>query len=153
MADEIERKFLVSDLPTPLPPGVPFRQGYVALDGEVEVRIRIKAGAATLTVKAGSGLRRSEVEVPVGVEDAEELWGHAGGRRIEKDRHAVPLDGGAVAELDVYHGALEGLHTVEVEFADEQAAGAFAPPAWFGEELTGRKGWSNAALAVHGRPA
>ena len=53
---------------------------------------------------------------------------------------------------DRYEGALEGLVTVEVEFPTEEEAARFEPPGWFGRELTGEPGWSNAALARHGRP-
>ena len=47
---------------------------------------------------------------------------------------------------------LAGLWTVEVEFDSAQAAQDFRPPAWFGAEVTDVDGWSNAALARHGRP-
>ncbi len=52
----------------------------------------------------------------------------------------------------MYAGVLAGLSVVEVEFGSEREAASFAPPAWFGRELTGETGWSNAALARHGRP-
>jgi CYTH domain-containing protein len=39
-----------------------------------------------------------------------------------------------------------------VEFDSEDDAAAFAPPHWFGREVTGQAGWSNAALARHGLP-
>ncbi len=55
--------------------------------------------------------------------------------------------------MDLYDGDLDGLCTVEVEFADRAAAGAFEAPGWFGAELTGQPGWSNAELARDGRPA
>lgn len=54
--------------------------------------------------------------------------------------------------MDVFHGELEGLAIVEVEFPSSEAADAFEPPAWFGEEITGRPEWSNPGLAVRGRP-
>jgi adenylate cyclase len=57
------------------------------------------------------------------------------------------------SEVDVYAGPLAGLCVTEVEFNSEADAGAFVPPAWFGLELTGKPGWSNAALARRGRPA
>jgi len=154
MADEIERKFLVPDIPRPDPAGAGgrLRQGYLAVDGPVEVRLRLDDGGARLTVKAGAGLHRSEVEVPLGEADAAQLWPLTEGRRVEKVRHLVALDAGQVAEVDVYEGDLDGLCTVEVEFPTTDAADAFVPPTWFGAELTGRPGWSNAALASHGRP-
>jgi len=39
-----------------------------------------------------------------------------------------------------------------VEFGSEDEARAFAPPSWFGREVTGEAGWSNSALARHGLP-
>lgn len=154
MAVEIERRFLV-DRPPPeieLTPGERMRQGYLAIDGAVTVRVRITAAAAVLTVKAGDGMARTEVEVPLELTEAEQLWEHTGAVRIDKTRRAVPVPGGLVADLDEYHGPLDGLWTVEVEFADTSAAASFVPPTWFGTEVTGRRAWSNAALARDGRP-
>lgn len=155
VASEIERKFLVPAVPgsEELGPGAGLRQGYLAIDRQVEVRLRVANGAATVTVKAGSGLARTEVEVTVDGADADELWPHTDGRRVEKVRHRTPLPTGEVADVDVYAGSLSGLSTAEVEFTSEEAAHAFTPPDWFGRELTGEAGWSNASLAVHGRPS
>jgi adenylate cyclase len=153
MGTEIERKFLVDDVPdVTAAPADRLRQGYVALDDAAEVRVRLADRGATLTVKGGSGLARTEVEVGVDQDQAQDLWALTEGRRVEKTRYRLPLDGGLVAEVDRYQGALDGLCTVEVEFATPAAANAFTPPPWFGEELTGHRGWSNAALALHGRP-
>jgi CYTH domain-containing protein len=154
MASEIERKFLAASMPDEqeLAPGRRLRQGYLAEEGVVEVRLRWTGDATTLTVKAGSGLHRTEVDVPIDPGEAEALWPHTDGRRLEKVRHEVALADGVVAELDRYEGDLEGLVTVEVEFPSEAEAARFDPPDWFGRELTGEPGWSNAALARHGRP-
>ena len=157
MNTEIERKFMVAELPTTdrLGPGVQIRQGYIAEDDPVNVRVRITGVKSTLTVKAGSGLARTEVEVEISVEQAEALWPHTAGRRLDKTRHRVSSGAGAaqhVAEVDVYAGSLAGLCVVEVEFTSEAEAAGFIPPDWFGEELTDTPGWSNAALARHGRP-
>jgi adenylate cyclase len=163
VATECERRFLVEELPAAdelgadLAGGEHLRQGYLAEENDVVLRVRIttelEATSAVITVKAGGGLSRVEVEVPIALDEAEELWPHTIGRRIEKVRHRIPLGpGGDVAELDVYEGALSGLLTVEVEFDSEDAANEFVPPAWFGREVTGRQEWSNAALARHGRP-
>jgi len=156
MAIEIERKFLVAALPPPdeLGVGVHLRQGYLAEEGDVEVRVRIAATEATLTVKAGTGLARTEVDVSIPAAQAEDLWAHTVGRRIDKTRYRVALAGpaGPVAEVDVYGGSLAGMCVVEVEFASAAEGAAFDPPGWFGRELTGERGWSNAALARVGRP-
>lgn len=156
MTVEIERKFVLSQIPGAdvLGTGETLRQGYVAEEDDVSVRVRVAGQAATLTVKAGHGLSRTEVEVTISLEQAEALWPHTAGRRIEKTRHRVALGdvGDRVAEIDLYAGALTGLCTAEVEFESERDAGAFSPPGWFGREVTGDARWSNSALARHGLP-
>ncbi len=157
MTTEIERKFILTEAPSDdrLGPGTHIRQGYLAEEDSVEVRVRISDEASSLTVKAGGGVSRTEVDVPISAEQAEALWPHTAGRRIDKTRHRVALDGeppGLVAEVDVYGGTLAGLCVAEVEFASEADAASFDPPDWFGRELTGDPAWSNAALARHGRP-
>jgi CYTH domain-containing protein len=154
VATEIERKFLVAAVPSAgeLGAGVPFRQGYLAGEGDVETRIRITPDLAWFTVKAGRSMARVEIELPVDRDEAESLWPHTEGRRLEKVRYTVPVEGGT-AEVDRYCGALEGLWTVEVEFSSADAAEAFAPPPWFGPEVTSTPGWSNGELARRGRPA
>lgn len=155
MTTEIERKFVVTDVPDEavLGPGERLRQGYLAEDGTVQVRVRITAAEATLTVKAGSGLTRTEVEASLPAVEAEDLWPHTEGRRIEKVRYRVPVGQNAVADVDLYGGPLDGLCTAEVEFSSEQDARSFTPPPWFGRDVTGEKGWDNASLAREGRPA
>ena len=153
MATEIERKFLVTEAPgvQQLGSGTRLRQGYLAVDGNVEVRLRLTAASATLTVKAGRGLTRTEFEVGVDQAEADALWPHTAGRRVEKVRYRVPV-GSQVADVDLYEGDLAGLCTAEVEFTSEEVAAGFEPPDWFGPELTGQPGWDNASLARHGRP-
>ena len=152
---EIERKFLVRELP----PGLgehrsePIAQGYLAIapDG-VEVRIRRRGDATTLTVKSGPAMVRVEEEIPIGPERFAALWPLTEGRRLDKVRHHLPLDAGLTVELDVYAGELDGLVTAEIEFPDEAAARAFSPPPWLGEEVTGDAAYANQRLAVR-RPA
>jgi CYTH domain-containing protein len=148
---EIERKFRVARMPTGLGNGASLRQAYVAVEGDVEVRVRSDGTRHVLTVKGGEGLERAEVEVAIDTAAFDELWGLAGDRQLEKTRHRVDLDG-LTAELDLYAGALAGLAVVEVEFSSRRDAEAFDPPDWFGVELTGTPGWSNAALARDGAP-
>ena len=156
MATEIERKFIVDELPVGLlrDDGTHLRQGYLAEDGDVSLRVRIAGESATLTVKAGRGRSRTEVEVPISNSQAEALWPLTEGRRVVKTRWRVPLGDAArlVAEVDDYHDDLDGLRTVEVEFESDKLADSFVPPSWFGREVTADAAWTNAALARDGRP-
>ena len=111
---EIERKFKVEALPEHLlGPGSAIRQGYLSV-APVEIRLRAQDGGHELTVKSLGGLRRVEVNLPLTPEQFDELWPLATAF-VEKTRHRAELEG-AVAELDIYGGKLEGLLVVEVEF-------------------------------------
>ena len=149
---EIERKFLVRMAPE-VEGAVSkrLRQGYLASGHDGEVRVRDAGGSLTLTVKTGSGMVRGETEITLTPEQFEALWPATDGRRVEKVRTLVPV-GGRVAELDMYEGRLAGLRVVEVEFDSTGDAEAFAPPDWFGREVTGDAAYKNASLALKGRP-
>jgi CYTH domain-containing protein len=153
MATEIERKFLLDELPATLrlARGEQIRQGYLALDGDTEVRMRTGSKPPRLTIKSGRGEVRTEVELDVTGPDAAALWELTEGRRLEKTRRRMRI-GGADAEVDEYGGDLRGLVVVEVEFDDAGAARAFEPPAWFGRELTGEAAYANRSLACDGLP-
>ena len=155
MGVEIERKFLVTDIEGAIARSArseSIEQAYVAIDpGGFEVRARRRGAITVLTVKRGAGLRRDEVELEIGEADFERLWELAGDRRISKRRHYVEA-GELTIELDVYDEQLAGLAVAEVEFGSEEAAAAYEPPDWFGEELTGDDRYSNAVLARDGLP-
>lgn len=152
---EIERKFLVADLPADLEryDSSAVRQGYLAVESDgTEVRVRDRDGAATLTVKKGRGVVRTEEEIDIGSDEFDRLWPLTDGRRVEKRRHLIPAAAGLTIELDVYAGHLESLATAEVECGSEADSRDFAPPDWFGRELTGDARFSNQRLAVDGIP-
>jgi adenylate cyclase len=150
---EIERKFLLAEAPRDAGgASARLRQGYLAAGPGGEARVRDADGALTLTVKSGSGMERHEAEVPLMPEQFAALWPATEGRRIQKRRTLVPLDG-LIAEVDEYEGGLAGLLVVEVEFASLEEARAFTPPEWFGREVTDDAAYKNASLALEGRPA
>lgn len=153
MATEIERKFVVEDLGTVLQiPAVTVRQGYLARGNDEEVRVRQAGDEYTLTVKKGTGLRRSEYEVPISGSQFDALWPATEGSRVAKTRREVRLPENRLAHVDVFDGHLEGLATVEVEFDDTDTALAFTPPAWFGREVTEDRRYSNKVLSSEGSP-
>jgi adenylate cyclase len=149
---EVERKFLLRE-----PPDLSgaeadeIVQGYLALGADGEVRLRRKGGDLILTAKRGSGLARQEAEVELEPSGFEELWPLTEGRRLHKRRHVIP-QGDLRIEVDVYERELEGLVVAEIEFPSEDAARAFEPPEWLGEEVTGDERYLNETLATQGAP-
>lgn len=144
---EIERKFLVARRPAGLDraPRRRISQGYL-VTGDVEVRLRRADDETFLTIKAGGGLVRAEEEMPIAPDRFDRLWPLTEGRRVEKVRHLIDIDGCTI-EVDVFGGAHDGLVVAEVEFAGVDAARTWAPPAWLGTEVTGDPAYSNAQLA------
>ena len=150
---EIERKFLVSDLPDlDDTEADEIEQGYLAIGVDGEVRLRRKGEKLLLTAKRGGGISRDEAEVDLDREAFERLWPLTEGRRLHKRRHVLP-QGDQTIELDVYEGDLEGLLVAEIEFDTEDEARAFQPPDWIDQEVTGDDRYLNETLATEGRPA
>ncbi len=151
---ERERKFLIDAIPAgiDLSDHTVMRQGYLVAGEQVSVRVR-DAGPkrCTLTVKAGSGAERTELEWAIDREQFDAAWPHTEGRRVAKVRHRIPLDEDVI-ELDVFSDDLDGLVFAEVEFGSSEALDAFEPPTWFGREVTDDGRYTNAALALDGRP-
>jgi CYTH domain-containing protein len=147
---EIERKFLVKgDFHPFAVKKVRIVQGYLCTSLERTVRIRIKDDSAFITIKGPAnenGFSRLEFEYPVPVSDAEEMMKLCNAV-IEKERHYVPEEKGRTFEIDVFHGAHEGLVIAELELQSEDEA--FEKPDWLGDEVTGDERYYNAYLASH----
>lgn len=150
MAQEIERKFLVDELPDlDSATAAPIRQGYLTRpEDSAQVRLRQKGAQFFLTVKSPGGLVRSEYETEIPEPAFAALWPATEGRRIEKVRWTGRLHGGLMFELDLFED--RPLQLVEVEFSSAAEARAFEPPAWFGEDVTGNHAYSNNVLASAG---
>lgn len=157
---EIERKFLLErpDFSLTAFPHTRIAQGYISVDPVIRLRSTVtyeqgqNAEEYFLTIKSGGGMERGEFESRLTAAQFASLWKKVETGVIEKTRYFIPLDGGLTAELDAYHGALEGFYTVEVEFSETQAAHEFIPPVWFGADVTHDCRYSNASLAAHGLP-
>ncbi len=147
---EIERKFLVRNLPPGFreAPATRIDQGY-AEDG---LRFRRKGDRYFETRKLSRGMVSEETEREITREEFDAAWPSTENRRLEKRRTNFPLDGGLVAEIDVFDGSLEGLLYVEVEFESVDEAKAFDPPDWFGREVTDDYRYKNSSLARLGLP-
>ena len=144
---EIERKFLVrgtsyKDFATRV---MHIRQAYIGDVSKGEARVSIRDDKAWIIIKsAESKLSRFEYEVPISVEDAEEIMANACGNVISKTRYIVPFTDDVVIEVDEFKGKLEGLVVAEVELPDESYQ--FELPSFLGTEVTGISAYYNRNL-------
>lgn len=149
---EIERKYLVNNLPADIEacPHVEIEQGYLCTSPTL--RIRRAGDVYWLTVKekvrsASSAIQNREEEFRLSADRYAHLRTKCDGKLVHKTRYKIPLDGGLTAELDIFHGAHQGLMLVEVEFPDTASADAFVPPAWFGTDVSQDSRYRNSWLA------
>ena len=113
-------------------------------------------------------MSRSEWEWEIPARDALGLLQLCRGGVIDKTRYLVPVfeeacseaegavaDDGVVPgegkkrfwEVDVFHGANEGLVVAEIELTSENEN--FPVPDWIGEEVTGDRKYYNSMLSSH----
>ncbi len=148
MPREIERKFLVTgDFKQDACDSFRLVQGYISTDPDRTVRVRIKGEQGFLTIKGRSsldGLSRYEWEKEIPASEALELMNLCVSGVIYKTRYLVPC-GDHTYEVDVFHGANEGLVLAEIELSDELEA--FEKPFWLGEEVTGDVRYYNSMLS------
>ena len=144
---EIERKYLISDIPFPLS-GYQYRQieqGYLCT--EPVVRIRRDDDQYYLTYKSKGLMVREEYNLPLTRDAYLHLKTKADGRIISKKRYMIPLSDGLMIELDLFENDLAPLMLAEVEFPDRESAENFTPPDWFGEDVTFSSRYHNSTLS------
>ena len=148
--DEIERKFLIKELPDYLwkYESVSIEQFYIALNPEV--RIRKINERHLLTFKTDGNLERKEMEIPITKLQFDNLKNMALFEGVYKTRYFIPEDK-YICELDIYNN-IKNLITVEVEFNSKQEADNFNVPKWFGHEITNIQEFKNKNLAQNGFP-
>lgn len=158
---EIERKYLVKYMPKKFYAYShrELEQAYLSYgDGDdgLEKRVRLMRSGASehyfYTEKSAGTLSRDEYEIEIGKKEYLSLCNQALSKFVKKARYYIPVDEELVAELDVYHGELTGLVTVEVEFKSIEQSDGFSPPEWFGDEITEDVRYKNRNLAQNGKP-
>jgi len=149
MTREIERKFLILDLPRNIKDYTSYEinQGYLVITDNIEFRLRRKNVKYYQTIKTGQGLTRGEYEIELSSVQFDLLWPLTEGKRVEKTRYEI-RDKSSIIELDIYRGPLKGLITAEVEFNSKQASNKFQPPQWFGKEITLDSRYKNKNLSL-----
>ena len=147
MAQEIERKFLVSgDFKSESVKSTRITQGYLSSVPERTVRVRIKGDKGYITIKgigSSSGASRYEWEKEIPVDEVEELLKICEPGVIDKTRFLVKK-GNHTFEVDEFYGENAGLVVAEVELQSEEES--FEKPVWLGEEVTGDARYFNSML-------
>ena len=142
---EIERKFLIKDMPDLSKYEYhDIEQAYV-LTSPV-IRARRKDSSYILTVKGQGKMEREEFELPLSEESFEQLKSKADGIVITKRRYLIPYEKYTI-ELDIFGGTLTGLNMAEVEFTSVEEAENFVAPEWFAEDVTEDTSYHNSNMS------
>jgi CYTH domain-containing protein len=154
MSLEIERKFLLAELPSVIIEEQNLKvlseqrieQTYLAIDETQELRVRrivdLASGKVsfTHTFKLGNGLSREEIEYSISEGIYDQVVKAFGFVPLTKNRITAEWEG-SIIEVDIYD-QIE-LAVLEVEFDSEEAANAFAAPDWFGRDISSERQYSN----------
>ena len=144
---EIERKFLIKQLPENLESFSFHRIEQAYLCTEPVIRLRQQDDEFILTYKSKGFLSREEYNLPLNREAYEHLKTKVDGIIITKKRYLIPLPDGLTVELDIFENPYQNLQLAEVEFPCEDRAKKFTPPHWFGEEVTYSDTYQNSTLS------
>jgi CYTH domain-containing protein len=158
---EIERKYTLKSLPENLEqyPTLHIEQAY--LNVNPVVRVRKENDQYYMTYKGSGLMAREESNLALNEESYYHLREKADGNIISKKRYLIPLkhpgfkkgfptppaDYSLTIELDVFDPPFAPLIIAEVEFGSKEAAEAFLPPDWFGEDVTYRKEYHNSYMS------
>lgn len=147
---ENELSYLVKELPDLDGAARKDIEQHYLSDGPSPLRLRRIADGFELTKKLdldpADMSRKEEITIPLTAAEFGRFRPLAV-RGLTKTRYYLPLPTGLTAEIDVFHGALEGLVMVEVEFPDEASRRSFAPPPWFGRDVSQADWSANSWLA------
>lgn len=158
---EIERKFLIEELPATLSNYSFFLIEQAYLCTNPVIRIRRQDNSYYLTYKGKGLLAREEYNLPLNEEAYEHLIHKTDGNIISKKRYVIPIEEPTFAcgyapsddafplqiELDIFEPPFAPLIIAEVEFPDEEMANAFIPPDWLGEDVTNNPEYHNSNLS------
>lgn len=150
---EIERKFVMQGFPEEVLSAEEFEslglellreveieQGYLSVEPEVRLHGArdISTGEENycLTLKGGGTLSRTEVITDVALDFYEEAKSMLPGKMIEKLYHKYQFGNWILEVCHVDAGTKDEFYYGEIEFATEEEAKAFEPPAFLSMEVT-----------------
>ena len=138
---EIERKWLIPRFPAGLPllRQASVRQGYISVRPTVRIRESVSRTSSKwmLCFKGAGTLAREEVETEISQEVFDRLTVFTGSDLVTKEFRVYALPGGEELEVSLVDaGRPTAFFYAEVEFPTVEAAHAFVPPDFLGEEKT-----------------
>lgn len=157
---EIERKWLIrpEDIPYDLTGDDVYQfdiqQTYICFEPEIRVRNYDNDDEYELTIKnnlSKDGLIRDEVNMSISRDEYYNLIQKKEGNTIHKTRYQFYADQQLIA-IDIFHGDLEGLAYMEIEFANVAESDAFTTPDWVIADVTDNINYKNGHLARYGIP-
>ena len=139
MGIEIERKYLIKDLPENLSGFECHKLTQAYLNTSPVVRVRKEDDTYYLTYKGSGLLKREEYNLPLDEASFLHLLKKADGNIISKCRYKIPYTCNGkdfIIELDVFDAPFATLIIADVVFSDQMEADNFVAPDWFLEEVT-----------------
>ncbi len=148
MGIEIERKFLVEQIPAGVSQGEVICQGYMVHEPDRVVRVRTKGEKGYLTVKGKTiQARRLEFEYEIPFSDARQMLELLCEKPfVEKTRYEIEFQGFEWV-IDLFSGENSGLILAEIEL--DHSDQVFGKPPWAGAEVTHDPRYFNSNLVRH----
>lgn len=146
MGMEIERKFLLKEMPNDLE-SYDFHiieQAY--LTTKPTIRVRKEDDNYYMTYKGSGLLSHEEYNLPLTEEAYTTLRKKADGNVITKKRYLIPYEKYTI-ELDVFEEPFAPLIIAEVEFPSVEEAECFTVPEWFSKDVTDDPKYYNANMS------
>ena len=155
---EIERKWIVKGDTSVVDMSnvdiIEIEQTYISFSPEIRVRRLNNGQRYTMTIKnnlTNDGLQRDEYEFEISESQYNQIITKKEGQTIHKTRYEFVCNG-YLSSLDIFHGELDGLAYLEVEFLDEKESKNYQAPDWVIQEVTNDILYKNGSLAQHGIP-
>ena len=157
---EIERKWLIKkeDIPYDLNDSnvqkFEIKQTYICFDPEMRVRDYNNGESFEFTMKNNmtiDGMIRDEINIDITKEQYDNLVIKQEGNTIDKTRYQL-YDDGQIIALDIFHGDLDGLAYMEIEFKTEDESNNYKEPNWVIKDVTSDINYKNGHLARYGIP-
>ena len=157
---EVERKWLikVEDIPYDLTEDDVYvydiKQTYLCFEPEMRVRNYNSGQAYEFTIKnnmSSDGLVRDEYNFDITKDQYDNLITKQEGNTIHKTRYQL-YDDKQVIAIDIFHGDLDGLAYMEIEFANEEESKLYKQPDWVIKDVTNDINYKNGHLARYGIP-